>query len=103
MNPRFFYEFTLYYDFCDFLENDHFNGGYFHENFWKSYKSYLKGEFIKIEKFTLVIIFAIFSEKWQFRPIIKVFKFLGIEPNIRMIETTGGLEEVGKWSSNMSL
>ena len=30
-------------------------------------------------------------------------KFLGIEPNIRIIETTGGLEEVGKWSSNMSL
>ena len=35
--------------------------------FMKNSKNHIKGEFVKIQKFILVIILVIFPQKWQFR------------------------------------
>ena len=57
------YEFTLYMIFENFHENSHYRNGHFQENL----ENHMKGEFVKIQEFTLVIIFVIFDKKWQFR------------------------------------
>ena len=46
--------------------------------FKKNFENHLKGGFIKIRKFILVIIFVIFDD---LNLEIKISKFLGIEPN----------------------
>ena len=35
--------------------------------FVKNLKIHIKGEFVKIQELTLIIIFVIFPQKWQFR------------------------------------
>ena len=51
------------YGFRYFSENFHFDNGYFRENF----ENHIEGEFVKIQKFTLVIIFVISPQKWAFQ------------------------------------
>ena len=46
--------------------------------FIKNFKNNIMGEFVKIQQFTLVIIFVIFPQKCQFRLKIKGFE---ISPN----------------------
>ena len=46
--------------------------------FIKNFENHIQGEFVKILKCTLVIIFVIFPQKWQFRLKNLVLKFLGL-------------------------
>ena len=49
--------------FLIFQEKCHYQNGHFQED----RENNIYGEFVKIEEFTLVIIFVIMSQKWQFR------------------------------------
>ena len=49
----------------------------------KNFKNHIKGEFVKIRDFILVIIFCDFRQKWLFRLVMKIFKFLGIHPTLK--------------------
>ena len=45
----------------------------------------MQGEFVKIEEFTLVIIFVIFLQNDNLGLKMKVLKFLGIQPNHELL------------------
>ena len=53
------------YDFRDFSENGHFDDAYFGAHFGVQFSKCIKGEFVKIREFTIIIIFVIFPQKLQ--------------------------------------
>ena len=69
---------SAYIWFSRFSWNGHSKNDYFHEKNLKN----ISGEFVKIEEFTLVIIFVIFHQKWKLRLKMEVLKFLGIHPKL---------------------
>ena len=73
-----FNEFTLNMIFKIFHENNHYRNGHFQGN----RKNHIKGEFLKIREFSLVIRFVTFPLKnVSFGLKMKVLKFHGIQPN----------------------
>ena len=93
MNSQIFYEFNLYIIFKNFHENSHCRSGRFQEN----RESHIKGEFVKIGEFTLVLNCVIIPENGNLGLKMKNLKFLGIQPIFSLNGNTVDAKKVDAW------